>query len=241
MAGNARVFNSKDKNGKELALKFVRPNQSTISQGDLKYRENYSKAFRAGVLVNAEVMKMLRERGLWDESKDAEVDTLRAEIAQLEDKLDSDLSLSNEDGEKLVLRIKELRLELARLNSVYTTVVDNTCESIGNEARSQSFAANCVVDAKSGVRVFKNLDDYLSRLDEQVALDSYREAVIAGLEEQLNVELPSDLTSHYSENKWLANRKQKKEEAAADAPAEAPAEQVAEPEEPKVSKKKKLV
>jgi hypothetical protein len=236
MAGNVRTFTSKDKSGKELSLKFVRPSQSIIAQGDLKFRENFSKAFRAGVLVNAEVTKMLRERGMWDDEKDKEVASTRTEIMDLEDKLESDLSLSNEDGEKLVARIRELRLNLSRLNSVYTNLVDNTCESIGGEARNQFFAANCVVDAKSGARIFKNLEDFLARLDETVALDSYREAVIAGLEEQMDVELPSDLTSHYSENKWLASRKKKEVVVEETAPeTAAPVE-----EEPK-SKKKKSV
>lgn len=229
MKGNARIFKSQDKNGNEVTLKFVRPNQATIAKGDLKFREAYSRAFRSGVLVNAEVMKMLRERGIWDDEKDAEVDSLRVKLAELEEKLETDHSISNEVGEDIVLEMKKIRLEIARLNSAYTSVVDNTCESIGGEARNQYFAATCVVDSK-GSKVFKDMDDFLARLDEQVALDSYREAVIAGLEDQLNVELPSDLSSHYPENKWLASRKKE------DEPEKAEPTQ----EEPK-SKKKKSV
>jgi hypothetical protein len=72
----------------------------------------------------------------------------------------------------------------------------------------------------TGNKVFKDVDDFVSRLDEQVALDSYREAVISGLEESLDVELPSDLTSHYPENKWLETRKVEKDEAPADSTPE---------------------
>lgn len=224
-----RVFTSVDKNGNEVTLRFVRPNQALIAKGDLKYREAYSRAFRAGVLVNAEVMKVMRERGLWDDSRDEEILKIRDEITKLESNL-KDQSLSNEAGEELVKEIRRLRSELALANSVYTTVVDNTCESIGNEARNQFFAASCVVDAKSGAKIFKDADDFVARLDEAVALDSYREAVIAGLEDQLNVELPSDLTSHYPENQWLKSR-----EKTADVEEEPKAEEEQKPKRGKKS------
>jgi hypothetical protein len=233
MAGKARIFTSTDKNENTLALKFVRPNQATIAKGDLKYREAYSIAFRNGILVNSEVMKALRERGIWDDEKDREVAELRLKISEMEKKLD-DQSLSNEDGEKLALEIRGLRLELAAKNSVYTSIVDVTCESLGNEKRNQFFAATCVVDNKSGAKVFKDLDDFLTRSDESIAIDSYREAVIASLEDSLNVELPSDLTSHYAENRWLANRKKEKEEVSEQTTEEAPVE------EPKSRKKKSV-
>lgn len=228
MINTSRLFTSKNKAGEPVSLKFVRPNQSIVAKGELKAKEAFSKAFRGGVLVNSEVMKVLRERGIWDEEKDKEVLDIRRQILELEKTLENDTSLSNEDGEKVVLDIKQLRLKLATINSVYTTIVDNTCESLASEARNQLYAALCVADMK-GNKVFKDFEDFTGRLDEQVALDSYREAVIAGLEESLNVELPSDLTSHYTENKWLKTRKTAKEEEEKVEPAEE--------EKPKKSKK----
>lgn len=227
-----RVFQSEDKNGNPLTLKFVRPNYSISTKADLKAKEAYSKAFRGGLLVNSEVLKVLKERGLLDEAFDKEAERISTQLAEALNKLDAP-GLSNEEGQKIVLEVKLLRNEQMRHNSVYSNVVDNTCESLANEARNQFLAASCVVDAKTNSKVFKDLEDFLSKAEERVAMDSYREAAIAALEDQMDVELPSDLTSHYPENKWLEARKQASETAVEES------KDAESPEAEKKSKKKK--
>lgn len=201
----ARIFKTKNKAGDEVVLKFVRPTQVVLSKADLKSKESYSHAFRKGLLTNAEVLKYLKERGIWTEEMEQETVDLRIKIRELEEKLE-DPALSNEDGQSVVDEIKLARALLNDHNSNIRSVADNTCESNASEGRNQFLAANCVVNAKTGVKVFKDMDDFLARLDEPQAIDSYREAVISNLEDQLNVALPSDLTSHYPENKWLSAR-----------------------------------
>jgi hypothetical protein len=222
----ARIFTSKDKSGQDITLKFNRPTQQVLSAADLKYREAYSVAFRNGLLTNAEIVKYLRERGIWTDEQEKESYDLRISLRELELKLE-DPTLSDEEGQAIVAQIKLGRDKLTEHNQQIRAIADNTCESTAMEARNQFLAATCVVNARSGVKVFKDMKDFLARLDEQVTLDSYREAVITNLEDQLNMALPSDLTSHYPENKWLAARREKQqaEEAAAEA------EEAKEPEE----------
>jgi hypothetical protein len=81
--------------------------------------------------------------------------------------------------------------------------------------------------------VYKDLEDFRSRLDETSTIDSYREATIASLEVLIGQDLPSDLSTQYTENKWLAERGLDKDEA-----EESETEVESEPE-PEVKKPKK--
>jgi hypothetical protein len=200
-----RIFKTKDKDDEELVLKFVRPSQKVLNKSDLIYRTAFSKALREGVLTNAEVDKILRERGIWDDTKEEEAAEIRTKINGLEEKL-ADSSLTNKQGAALCAEVSKTRLELLRHNSIYTTVADNTCENMGNEARTQYLCAACVYDNKTGLKVYKDVEDFKDRLDEVAALDSYRETMISSLEVVMGRDLPSDLTEEYAERKWLQER-----------------------------------
>jgi len=235
----ARIFKTKNKAGEEVVLKFVRPTQVVLSKADLKSKEAYSNAFRKGLLTNAEVIKYLKERGIWTPEMEEETMELRVKINDLEEKL-KDPSLSNEDGMAVVDEIKMARAKLADHNANIRSIADNTCESNAAEARNQFLAASCVVNAKTGVKVFKDIDDFLARLDEPLTIDAYREAVISNLEDQLNVSLPSDLTSHYPENKWVSDREAKAKVEAEAAEAAKPTEVVEQaPEQTEKKSRKK--
>ena len=200
-----RIFKTTDSDGAELVLKLVRPSQKILNKSDLVYRTTFSNALREGVLTSAEVDKILRTRGIWDDDKEAEATALRQKILELEKKL-KDLSLTNEQGTAVCDEISATRLELMRHNGIYTTVADNTCENMGNEARNQFLCAACVYDNKTGLKVYKDVDDFQNRLDEVAALDSYRETMISSLEVAMGRDLPSDLTEEYAERKWLSER-----------------------------------
>jgi len=203
--GKDRIFKTKDKDDKDLVLKFARPSQKILNKADLVFRTSFSNALREGVLTAAEVDKILRERGIWDDDKELEAEKFRTEIGELEEKL-KDPTLNNEQGKALCEKITSVRINLIRHNSIYTTVADNTCENMANEARNQYLCATCIHDNKTGLRVYKDVENFQDRLDEAAALDAYREAMIASLEAQTGRDLPSDLTQEYAENKWLAER-----------------------------------
>jgi len=234
-----RIFTTKDKDGNDWVLRFKRPSQTILSKAELVYRTAFSRAFREGVLTNAEVDKTLRERGIWDDKRDVRAEEIRGEIEEFEGKL-NDPTLSNEQGRSICSQISLKRMELTRHNSVYSDVSDNTCETIASEARNQFFCAECIHDNKTGLRVYKDVDDFKSRLDEASTVDSYREVIIATLEVIVGRELPSDLTTEYAENKWLSERGLDKPEEEAEAKDDEKEEEQEEEKEekPKVEEKK---
>lgn len=200
-----RIFNTKDTEGNKLVLLFKRPNQSVLSKSELVYREKYSEAFRKGLLLNAEVVEAMKKRGLWDASKEEEAAEMRAAIAVLEEGLQNP-ALDNVDGRALCDKLTQARMDLMAHNRMLTSVTDNTVESVANEERNQFLTAECVYNNKTGVKVYKDIEDFKSRLDEVATIDSYRETVIASLEAAMGRDLSSDLTDEYAENKWLKDR-----------------------------------
>lgn len=200
-----RIFKTQDGDGNELVLVFKRPSQGILSRSELVYREKYSEAFRKGLLLQAEVTDVMKKRGLWDASKEDEANKMRDGIEALEDKL-KDPGLDNEQGKALCEELAGARLELMAHNRMLTSVTDNTVESCANEERNQFLTAECVFNHKTGAKVYKDIEDFRSRLDEQASIDSYRETVIASLEVAVGRDLSSDLTEEYAENKWLKER-----------------------------------
>lgn len=209
-----RIFKSKDKDGNEVVLRFKRPTQALLAKAELAQRGAFSRAFRQDILTNAEVDKLLTERGLWNDAKRQEAAALRDETDKLADQL-SNPGLSNEEGEALCARIDALRLKLMEHNSVYQNAADNTCEAMAAEERNQLLCVECVVDNKTGAKVFKDVEELRNRSDEQVTLDAFRETVVAVLEVAVGRNLPSNLTDDYPENKWRAERAATKETQAA--------------------------
>lgn len=201
-----RIFTSKDKEGKDVVVKFVRPNQKVLSEADFFYRQQFSRAIRNGIMTNAEALQIMKTQGLWTDEQEKQSSDLRKQIREVEEKF-SDPSLSNEDGLKLVEEIKKLREDLSDLNNRFSSITDNTAESMASEYRTQFYAANCVVYNNTGKKVFKDLEDFLTRVNEPIAIDAYRESMIANFEQALGISVGSDLTADLAENKWIADRK----------------------------------
>ena len=203
----ARVFKTKDKEGKEVILKFVKPTQAVLSKGDFVYRENFSKAIRAGFMTNAEASKVLEDRGIWTTRHEEDSLALRNEISELEEKIST---MDRVGGLELFKKIKDLRDKLDGLTSIRSSVMNNTAESAASEMRTQFYASECVLFNDGGKRVFKDFNDFLGRLDESLALDSYRQALIANYEQIFGIKLSQDLESTLPEDVWLKTLKEEK-------------------------------
>lgn len=209
-----RVFTSKDGEGNEVELKFNDLNQVVLSRGDFIYREYFSKAIRAGVMTNAEALKILKEREIWGESQEKEVVDLQVRLYELENKL-KELKMRDATSLSLYDEIKQVRKDLQQANNVRSNVLDNTSESMAAEMRTQFFASECSVYNSTGKKVFSDLKDFLARLDEQIATDSYRQALIINYEKALGITLPKDLSeTSLPEDEWLNNIRVSEEEKA---------------------------
>lgn len=199
-----KEFVSTDKDGNEVEVSFVRPKQSVLSRGDFIYRSEFSNAIRAGIMTSAEASKLLRDRGIWDDEKEALEIDIRREISSLELQLKD---LGFEEGQPVYQELKKKRDELNSLTKVFSSVSDNTAESVASEVRTQFFASECSVYKNSGKKVFKSFDDFKSRLDERIAADCYRNAMISSWEDALGISI-DELSDSLAEDEWLMSFKE---------------------------------
>jgi hypothetical protein len=200
-----RVFSTKNEDGEELLLEVRRPTQAQLSRGELLSRAKFSEAFRAGVVLNAEAKKILAERDMWGPEQEEEVARMRSEIFELEATL-KDPTVSNSDGKDLVEQIRIKRIELDEFQSIVQSISGGTCESVAQEEKNMFFAAECVFNKTTGQKVYKNLEEFKNRLNELSTVEAYAEATIASLEVLIGEDLPSDLSTRYTENMWLVER-----------------------------------
>jgi len=215
---DSKVFTSKDGDGKELQLRFVKPSQKVVSRGDFVYREHFGKSVRAGLMTNAEAEKLLKDRNIWGEAQEEEAVDLQTRINTLEDKISELDSEKVNDGMEIYRQLKTLRTDLDALGNIRRSIVDNTAEAVAAEMRTQFYASECVVYNSNGQKVFRNLEDLTSKLNEQLALDAYKTALIANYESVFGIDLSkiNENDSRDAEDKWFDSIKNTDDEEKAD-------------------------
>jgi len=238
-----RVFTTKGEDGNDMVLEFRPPSQGALNKAELVFKKTFSKCFRDGILTTSEVEKILRERGIWDDDKEREAAMFQLQIAKLEAKL-KDGELEDEEAKALCEELVVLRTELMNHNEPVVSIAENTCESISGEERNQFLVTQCIYHKAAGSRVYKSVEEFKSRGEEQAARDSYMETVIASLEVTMGEELPSDLSQIYSENRWLTDysermAKEEQEKLEAEEAKETKADEQEQEVKPKKAKKKK--
>jgi hypothetical protein len=238
---SSRIFKTVDGEDKEVVLKFTRPNQKILTQAELVYRTAFSRAFRQDVLTTAEVKEALKRRGLWGEEQEAAVRALRVKTRDLEDRLrEEGPTMSDEAGYKLCSEISKLRAETSELNSIHQTVTMNTCESIAEEEKNKHLTVSCVTHSVSGEKVYKEVEDFNSKLDTVMAINAFSETLVGMMEVQLGQSLSSNISDEYVENEWIADRVAKAEvEAEAEASEESESDAETEPVKKKRGRRKK--
>lgn len=211
----ARIFKSESSQGEEVVLRFDRPSQRVIGKGDFVYRENFSKAVRAGFMTNAEAQKLLVDRELWTEKEEEELKDVSAQILMLEGEIED---ADRDKGTEIFGRLKRLRDKKSLISSVRSNILNNTAEQAASEMRTQFYASECVHDNKTGKRVFKNLEDFLSRLDEKIAIDSYRQALIVNWEYTFGISVEDNFGSTLPEDEWAAKMQEEEAKQQEEAP-----------------------
>lgn len=205
-----RQFKSFDKDGKEIDVILRAPSQSQISTADFAFKKHFSDAVRGGMLTNAEVNKLLKDRGSWTDEHDLQVLEMRGKILELESSFKNN-QLSLEEGMELRNSLKRLRGELAELSSIYSSVADNTADAYAYDARIRSLIAMCSF-YKDGRRIYKDANDLNDQITSRLANDLYKKALVMSMEINSGVEIKQDLDAAWPEDAWMAAQQERQEE-----------------------------
>lgn len=143
-------------------LYFKRPNQADLFKIDLKYRQIFSEAVKAGVMTESQIRKELAKNGAWTQEDEDRVSRVAVDIANLHAVMNA-LRNNKEEREgviQIIGKITELRATLLELIATRTNMLAQSAEGIANEQRMHKLTELCLYDSETGARFFSSTEEY---------------------------------------------------------------------------------
>jgi len=161
-----------------------------------EYNRAFGAAVKSGALLRSALHNTMKEQGIWNEDKEEEYKILVERIRSNTDKLArGGIKLS--DAKTLAIDTRNARFELRELITERTTSDANTAEGQAENARFNFLVSEATVNDTTGEKIFKDMDDFLSRSTTPVALEAAQRLG------QLLYGLDPDYERNLPENKFL--------------------------------------
>jgi hypothetical protein len=221
-AVNKRTFT--DVSGKEYMI--IQPTANDIREADWKYSVVYTRSLSDGIATGAEMMDILRRRGIIGPEFEQRAEEL---TTKLNEKIWAlELAESMEDKRALAVDVAEARDNVLMWNQRLNGPMGNTCEQLADDARLD-YLTSCMVADMDGSRLWPTYDDY-SKASQELILRARYEIMLylQGLESDFLEKTPEALAIKEVEDDIM-----KKAEAAAKA-----VEAIAEEDKSKAIEKK---
>jgi hypothetical protein len=195
MTTNRIKIEAKNEKDQDVVVFVAKPTDDESKQAHIIGMKAFGDAVKSGVLVKEAMDKQLREQGVWDDEKEAEV-------KKIVDGINDNLRKLREGGIKLsearkaAVRVRQLRMEQLRIMSVRDSYDDMTADAIFKNTKFDYLVSVCV-KTEEGDNYFKDLDDYHERNDSPMAFEAASKLaqLLEGFDEDWEAKLP--------ENKFL--------------------------------------
>ena len=182
--------------GQEVKLRLKQETMDIERKCDAEYHLAYTQLMVKGIMPRATLEKFMVEKDIWTSDDEKKLKELQHEIVKLQIKLEE--SKTHDAGLAIAKAMGELRGQCLRLVEVKANVLSNSCESLADQIRRDSYIAFATVYADTGKPVFKDYNDFLRRAgeSEQVVLDA-RQVVLELATETFNTSLTGLPEVHY--------------------------------------------
>jgi hypothetical protein len=178
---------------KEFAVKI--PDFKILSEANKIRSKVFNESLQTGDLLRDQVDDELRKRGLWNDQRQIEYDTLRKEILDREYKLNKG-GIRLSDARILAIEMKEKRERMVEMLSSRSELDNKTCEGKADNERFNFLFANCLVYNDDELTPYypNGLEEYLLDLNNPVAVRGASEFyyLITGTE-NLDDKLPENV------------------------------------------------
>ena len=164
------------------------------------YNQAFTDAIKSKSVVRAKLDDLLEDQGLWNPEKQAKFTSLQKELLDGEKRLAKG-GFSVNEARDLAVKMKGIRDEIRDLISVRTSLDNHSAEGQADNARFNYLVSSCVVYNDSKEPYFKNMEDYLNRATEPVALQGAQNLA------NMLYGLDNDYESTLPENKFLKKYK----------------------------------
>ena len=183
--------------GYDITVEVKKPTNQQLKDADIQRAKAWNKAFKEGVMTKAEIDKVMRDRGLWDDKKKDLEESLTKQILDLEKRLyrgDGTSKPKLSDGRKIAIQMKNKRLQLRDLISDRLAMDENTAESLADNARFDYLVYACAFNQETGEPLFSSYEDYNNRgaSVEAVAAAQLLAQMVYNLDEDFEDKLPEN-------------------------------------------------
>jgi hypothetical protein len=165
------------------------------------YNQAFSDAVKSGCIVRARLDDLLKEQGLWDDSKQLKFNTLQQQINDNEKTLAKG-GIPLQAAKSTALKMRQLREELRDLISVRTNLDNHTAEGQADNAKFNFLISVCLVYSNNkDKKYFKSYEEYLTKASEPISVKAAQVLanMLYGLDNDYEKKLP--------ENKFLIKYK----------------------------------
>lgn len=186
-----KTFKVKDKE-----YRVNEPSVKNRNEARKVWNEAYSASLKSGAILRVQLNDIMKEKGVWDEKREAD-------YAVLQEQLRKDEKILDEGGIKLIeaksisMRMRDTRNEMIGMLGERSQLENNTAEGQANNAMFDCLVQQCLVYNKNGAPVYLTLDDYLNKADDDVAMQGARE--LSGL----IYDVSNDVEKELPENEFL--------------------------------------
>ncbi|MFA5396086.1 MAG: hypothetical protein WC346_08775 [Methanogenium sp.] len=183
---NKRVFINPEDN-KEYYI--VSPTADDIRGADWQYSKVYTKSLVEGITTSAEMMDILRRRGIigpeFEQRQNELANTLAVKIMELQTAIEIDKK------QLLALEVANAREELFNWNQRLNGPMSNTCEQMADDARLE-YLTYRMVENKDGSKVWASYDNFLKERNKTLSNRTRFEVMlyIQGLDSNFMEQVP---------------------------------------------------
>ncbi len=162
----------------DVSYFIAQPNAADIRKADWQYSKIYNQAIVDGFLTQAQMIDLLKDKGILSEDYADRVESTRIGLASELFKLENIKEESSEiEREAIALEIARLRDELFALNQQVNGPMGNTCENLAEDARTE-YLTSRIVQVKDSSHLWEDFDAYQNEENSTLSVKSRFEVML---------------------------------------------------------------
>ena len=181
---------------KTVKIKVTRPTPKIMKAAGHIYTKAWYRYIADGIMTKQQLDNFMKDNKIWSEQKEKDQENLVNEIRNLtKDLLQGQARRKRKasEGKDLALDIKQKRFELQSLISEKISLESNSAESLADNDKFDYLVAECTC-YEDGKKVYKDVDDYSERADEEIAFASASQLaqMLYSLDKNFEAQLPEN-------------------------------------------------
>lgn len=155
--------------GKDREFLVKTPSLNDQREAQKVYNQAFTDAIKSKSVVRAKLDDLLQDQGLWNDEKQAKFTNLQRDLLDGEKRLAKG-GFSLNEAKDLAIKMKGIRDEIRDLIGVRTSLDNHSAEGQADNARFNYLVSVCVVYNDTKQPYFRDMEDYLNRAGESIAL-----------------------------------------------------------------------